>query len=154
MWLSIDNDYECSINGEVRNKKTLRILKTWGAGGHRREYLYCRMGGAGSKKTSVHRIVGNLFLPQPTCSETEIDHIDRNPTNNHASNLRWVSKKVNSSNKNPETKPRSNNKSGQLYIRTDTRYNGYTINIRGKYYGYFKNLEDAIKTRDTILNAV
>jgi hypothetical protein len=153
MWLSIDDCYECSINGEVRNKKTLRILKTWTAG-TKRQYLYCRVGGAGSKKTGVHRIVGNLFLPQPTCNEVEIDHIDRNPTNNHASNLRWVSKKVNINNRNPETKPRSNNQSGHLNIIVVNECNSYIVNIKGKYCGYFKNLEDAIKTRDTLLNAV
>lgn len=153
MWLSMNDNYECCIDGRIRNKKTHRILRTWKAG-RKCEYIYCRTGGADSKKMSVHRIVANLFLPQPTCIEVEVDHMDRNSENNHASNLRWVSKKVNCSNRNSETKARNNNTTGQLYIRVDNKYNGFVVCIKGKYYGYFKDINDAIKIRDSVINAV
>ena len=41
MWLNIDENYECSEEGQIRNKKTLRILKSWVAG---KGYIYTRVG--------------------------------------------------------------------------------------------------------------
>ena len=148
MWLPINDDYECSVEGQVRNIKTQRVLKTWTAG---RDYLYCRTGGASSKKKAVHRIVAELFLPSPTMECVEIDHVDRNKKNNHASNLRWVSRSVNQLNKNPETKARVNTKTKELYISLEP--NGkYRVQVKGVYYGIFKNIEEAKTFRDTIAN--
>ena len=149
MWLSINDNYECSVDGVIRNKKTLRCLKTWKATGN---YIYSRVGGAGSKKKAVHRIVGELFLPSPTENDCEIDHIDRNNNNNNANNLRWVSKSVNALNKNLETKPRKNNCLNQQYI---TLYsNLYLVKIKNRIiniYKSFKTLEEAIFFRNSII---
>jgi hypothetical protein len=44
----------------------------------------------GSKiNISQHRTIGLLFIPNPD-NKPEIDHIDRDPSNNNISNLRWV----------------------------------------------------------------
>ena len=146
--MPIDENYECSIEGQVRNKKTQRVLKTWVAG---RDYLYCRKGGAGSPKVSVHSIVASLFLPQPTIENAEIDHIDRNKKNNHASNLRWVSRSINQLNKNAETKPRVSSKTNELYISLEP--NGkYRVQVKGVYHGIFKTIEEAKTFRDTLIN--
>lgn len=46
----------------------------------------------------VHRLVAEAFIPNPT-DLPQVDHIDRNKQNNHISNLRWVTNRDNSHNR-------------------------------------------------------
>jgi hypothetical protein len=152
MWLNINENYECSEVGQIRNKKTLRILKSWDANGYR----YTRIGGANSKKTGIHRVVASLFLPQPTEINLEVDHIDRDKTNNHASNLRWVNKNVNGLNKKKETQARKGNKLNEIHITKDD-YNIFKvtiINSRIHHISRHRTFNEAKKIRDDILDAL
>jgi DNA polymerase elongation subunit (family B) len=48
------------------------------------------LGKNGNEKTfSVHQLVARVFIRPPKEGE-EINHIDCNPSNNHAENLEWV----------------------------------------------------------------
>lgn len=48
--------------------------------------------GIKNKSYFVHRLVAQTFLPNPENKRT-VDHIDRNPSNNRLSNLRWATHK-------------------------------------------------------------
>ena len=47
-----------------------------------------------TKFVNIHRIVAEAFVPNPLEKE-EVNHKDENPSNNHASNLEWVTHKEN-----------------------------------------------------------
>jgi hypothetical protein len=105
-WRLVDgyDNYEISSHGRVRNNQTNRIMKGQLDKGYHRIPL--RREGA-TKVYSVHRLVAFAF-----CENNEgydiVDHIDRNPSNNHFTNLRWVTQSLNIKN----TKISSNNISG------------------------------------------
>ena len=88
-----------------------RILKA-GMSGH--DYLQVVLSKDGKTSTfRVHRLVGMAF--QDVCGQfrngLEIDHLDTDPSNNRATNLRWATKKEN--NNNPLTRQhRSDSKKG------------------------------------------
>lgn len=153
MWKDINEIYEVSCDGEVRNKKTQRILKPFGMGKYHGVHL-----GAGNKHY-IHHLVANAFLEKSELN-CVIDHIDRNRYNNKVDNLRWCSISDNNSNRTLETKARSSNTTGEHHIKI---YKGnrqinpsYIVSINtklfGKHYKCFNNMEEAIKYRDEILN--
>lgn len=82
--------YIVSDRGEVKSlisKKTLKIAVTHK--GYERVCIYYR---DGRKNKYVHRLVAEAFIDK---DGSEIDHIDGNKLNNHASNLRWCSRREN-----------------------------------------------------------
>ena len=48
----------------------------------------------------LHRLVAKAFLPPPGEGEDVVDHIDGNPLNNNADNLKWCTQKANIHNPN------------------------------------------------------
>lgn len=126
--VNINTNYEVSNIGNVRNKKTQRILKSWNANGYRYTWL-------GSKiKTGIHRLVAFAFLDNPE-NYNEIDHIDRDRSNNKVENLRFISHHKNMLNRG-EYK--------YIYERKDGYYAvQYTIAIYNVSNKTFKTLEEA-----------
>tara|TARA_R110000868_G_scaffold85160_2_gene239710 strand:+ start:188 stop:631 length:444 start_codon:yes stop_codon:yes gene_type:complete len=147
MWLPIDDVYSISIDGQV--KRYGKLMKGGPDGkGYRR---VCQYG----KYIRIHRLVASRFLPQPTSDECEIDHIDRNKSNNHASNLRWCSRSDNNLNKEYKL-----GNTGEKHIRHDIRCKKTPWNVRIQRYnksvfdGRFKTIQEAITARDNFINSM
>lgn len=88
-------NYEASINGEIRNKKTGRIIKqricTDG-------YLIVDIQINKKNKTfKTHRLIAETFLERDS-ERNEVDHINRVKTDNTVENLRWVTRVENMNN--------------------------------------------------------
>ena len=116
---------------------------------HKSGYLHVDLHNNGkSKKIKVHRLVGLHYL-ESVEDKNEIDHIDRNKTNNHVNNLRWCNKSENQLNKGVF----KNNVLGIKHIRK-TKYDTYTFTIyrQGKWHTKsFKTLDECIQYRDEYL---
>ena len=84
--------YEVSNQGDVRRIGSNKCLaKNLMGAGYVKADLW-----ADNKRTqtSVHRLVALTFLP-PSHDGMEVNHKDGNKTNNHVSNLEWVTKSQN-----------------------------------------------------------
>jgi len=91
----ISENYEINVDGIIRNARTGRIIKTYVTNGYIQvEY---REGGKRIKKY-LHRLLAEAFLDNEFNKE-EVDHIDRDTLNNNLSNLRWVNRDENISNR-------------------------------------------------------
>lgn len=94
--------YQVSNFGRVKSLR--KVLKA----GLRKGYLYISLR---NKKFNIHRLVAIAFIPNPG-NLPEIDHIDGNPLNNNANNLKWATRQQNELNqitrsRNGELHPRS-----------------------------------------------
>lgn len=86
-------NYELNIAGDLRNRKTGRILK-WNDNGD--GYLIAKLSQRGFKPKNIlkHVAICRLFKPNPE-NKPFIDHWNRNPLDNSFDNLRWVTREEN-----------------------------------------------------------
>jgi len=91
--------YAISNFGNVRGKDGNKLLRGCFVGSGHMTVNLCYDDGT-RKSTYIHHMVAKNFIPRPEDPEKKIiDHIDGDKTNNHHSNLRWVTNKENSANR-------------------------------------------------------
>ena len=148
-------DYETyciNQSGEVKCLRTGNILPQFDSHGYKRLNL---RNPDGYSCFLVHRLVAITFIENPD-EYKEVDHIDRDKSNNNVNNLRWADDFI-----------QNNNKSGwgkyPKYISLDEStptkknpYSSWVFQIRSKIYGNHKKrfktcdytIEDAIEYRN------
>ena len=95
IWKDIENctNYQVSNYGRIKSKRRKfikeRILVT-GPGKNTGKYHTCSIYDNNGKHLTpyVHRLVAKHFIPNPE-NKPEVNHKDRNHSNNHVSNLVW-----------------------------------------------------------------
>jgi hypothetical protein len=79
--------YKVSNYGQVLNTKRNQLLKYWQVEkGYAKVHLFKE---GFRKKYSIHQLVAKAFLPKKPLRCTLIMHLDDNPLNNRADNLKW-----------------------------------------------------------------
>lgn len=136
-WRKIEgyDNYSISNLGQVRNDKTKIIRKL--CVNPQGYYKINLSKNYVSKTISIHRLVGEAFIPNPE-NLPQIHHIDGNRLNNNVNNLMWVSNVENCQSTNRNT----NNGCLHKYKKKDIDYYSAKIVIYGKpYRKYSKDRE-------------
>ena len=88
-----ENDYEIEVEAphRIRKRSNKRIVSQF----VNKDYVCVHLNG---RIYLYHRILARHFIPNPN-NLPQVDHIDRNKTNNSIENLRWVSASENNRNR-------------------------------------------------------
>ena len=91
----------------------------------------------------IARMVATAFIPNPE-GKPEVDHIDRNPANNMATNLRWATRTENNHNRGSWAS------TGEMFVHKVV-CESYIVRMTGMRARSFQTLEEAVTYRDRVL---
>jgi len=141
------SNYLVYEDGRVFSKMKRKYLK---GGDNGSGYKYVNLSNDGIQKNmTIHRLVALHYIPNPH-NYCEVDHIDRDKSNNDISNLRWVDHYTNIHNIGMI----KSNTSGHKHICFDKSRNKYKYckTTRGKtIQKRFDTLEEAIEFKNSLI---
>ena len=140
-------------DGRVWGKVCKRFLKphlnTAAGQGYKQIAL---VGDNGRKTLKIHRLIACHFIEHPGGERNQVDHINRDRSDNRIENLRWVTPQENMNNKS-EYKKYINNTSGHQNIHSHRGGWRFQKNISGKRHRqHFKTLEETLAYKESFLN--
>ena len=135
MWLSYNDLYEVSEEGQVRHKTTGGMPK----GTKTKGYVILDILG---KKTRRARMIASVFCPRIEDDDLQVDHINGIRHDDRACNLRWIDRSGNCINRRGEN----------ISVCLISKKISYRVQFHKKgksiFNKYFKTLEEAIQARD------
>lgn len=159
-WKPYKDAHEVSDTGLVRTKDGVMIPIFDFGGTPGKRYRGAHILG---KNHYVHRLICEAFHGPCPSDKNTVDHIDRDRTNNHPSNLKWASRTENNLNRGFRTVCSATSKSKEPYIREylrknvkgeDVKYFSVKIDRHDlKVFKHFKSKEEAVKYRDEQMKA-
>jgi len=105
------NNYLIYPDGKVYSKYSKRYLKP--KKDNSKGYLMYSLNG---KAIKIHRLVAEHYIPNPE-NKPQVDHINRDKTDNRVENLRWVTRTENCQNRGIPITNKSGHKN--IYFRKD-----------------------------------
>tara|TARA_R110001632_G_scaffold221925_1_gene352767 strand:- start:17 stop:499 length:483 start_codon:yes stop_codon:yes gene_type:complete len=135
-----DYNYQINKNGEVKNKKTNKLLKPqlYSCGYY---YISLSQNNKG-KRFRLHRLLGLQFIDNPN-NYLYIDHINLIKTDNRLENLRWINETGNSRNI-PKRKNCSSKYIGVYWCNSRNKWRAQIrIDGKNKRLGSYDNEEEA-----------
>jgi hypothetical protein len=130
-------NYAISNYGEVFNIKLNKEKKAQ----YRDGFLIVELFNKGKSNTLlIHRLVAEYFIPNPN-NYFFVIHNDENKTNNHASNLSWITNNKNLLDEEKNTFQQSFKEGGNLYYdyRVIQDYDNYIISNHGEVFNTTTN---------------
>lgn len=120
-----------------------KILKTWIAKTGYPTVALCR----GNKTICkcVHRLLAEAFIPRNNSALNQIDHINRNRSDNRLRNLRWADNALNTYNQ--RQRPKGNNPARGIYFKARCTQNPWIAVIKQTYLGAFSTKREAMAAR-------
>ena len=140
-----NNKYLVSNTGQVKNKKTNRLMMGSKVSGYRFVNLYIN---SSTQKTNrlIHRMVAQTFIENPD-NKPYVNHIDTNILNNSVDNLEWVTQSENmNTSKTIENLKKGKDSKKILQIEIDTE------KIINSFYGANEVQKETNISPSTILN--
>lgn len=131
--------YEVSNMGNVRNTENGYILKGSIKWGYKQVTIH-------KKWYRVHRLVAHAFIPNPD-NKPEVDHIDKNTSNNTVSNLRWATRSENLRNRGMFITNKTGFTGVCLYKSTGKYKSFITHNKKRIHLGQYDTAEEAYRVR-------
>lgn len=130
-----NGNYEISNFGEIRNKKTGRILKNY-----LNSQGYWRIDLSYEKNLLVHILLANAFIENIE-NKPFVDHINRIRSDNSLENLRWVTHQENICNRKAHGKSKYR---GVTFDKSKNKFRTrIMINRKEIQIGYFKEEKEA-----------